>query len=167
MTSFRIRPRFQLESSKSLAEIQAQVKAKLKTEGAACVGSVIPGHIVIRIPPTDQHYWSPQLSLSLEESATGTGTLIRGLYGPSPNVWTLFTFSYATISLLILFIGIIGFSQKNLGHPAPILWALPALLAIGIFLYVLSQMGQKVGAEQTFTLHHFFEEAIGEKVHIH
>lgn len=165
MTSFRIRPRFQVETTHTIDEIQTRISQKLKEETTTCVGNIIHGHIVLRIPPDEQHYWSPQLSLTLETS--DTGTLIRGLYGPSPNVWTLFTFSYATIGMLLMFISIIGFSQKNLGQTAPILWTLPVLLGIGIILYVMSQMGQKVGAEQTFTLHHFLEEAIDQRVHIH
>jgi hypothetical protein len=34
-------------------------------------------------------------------------------------------------------------------------------------MYVLSQTGQKIGAEQTFLIHHFYEDAIGEKIAIH
>jgi hypothetical protein len=37
---------------------------------------------------------------------------------------------------------------------------------IAVILYVFSQVGQKLGAEQTFTLHHFFEEVVHQKVHI-
>jgi hypothetical protein len=33
-------------------------------------------------------------------------------------------------------------------------------------LYFVSQIGQKLGAEETFALHHFVEENLGVKIHI-
>ncbi len=165
MTSFRSRPRFQTTSNMDISEIQQAVSAHLKNSDCGCVGSMVKGHIVLKIKPEDLHYWSPQLSLSLEN--TEEGTLIRGLYGPNPHVWALFLFGYAAIGILILFIGIIGFSQRSLGLSSGILWSLPVLAALGIGLYIGSQIGQKIGAEQTFTLHHFLEEAIEQKIHIH
>ena len=81
-----------------------------------------------------------------------------------PNVWTLFAMSYLAISVLLVFISIIGSSQYTLGHDAKILWALPFLLILGISLYIVSQLGQKLGAAQTYAIHYFFEDAIGENI---
>lgn len=145
-------------------QVEANIKNQLAQPGCPCIGRVIPGHIVLKIPTELQHYWSPQLDLSIEPHEEGT--LIRGLYGPNPSVWVMFAFGYGAIAILAMFIAIIGFSQVSLGGNAPILWALPVLGGIAIGLYVASQIGQKLGAEQTFTLHHFFEEAIDAKVHI-
>ena len=42
-----------------------------------------------------------------------------------------------------------------------------ALLAMAaLVLYLVAQFGQKIGAEQMFTLHHFFEDSIGHRIHI-
>jgi hypothetical protein len=165
MTSFRIRPRFKVITSKTPTEIQQDIQQRLHTHTQDCIGTVIQGHIVLKIPIQDQHYWSPQLSLNLEEEENST--VIYGLYGPKPTVWAMFTFGYATIGILALFVGITGLSKVSLGKSAFELWAIPAFAIIALVLYVLSQIGQKIGAEQTFTLHHFFEEATGLKVHVH
>ncbi len=168
MTSFRIRPRFKHVSEKSMELIQEKIKNSLKQPGATCKGRVIPGHVILKIPLEDQHYWSPQLSLSLEElEEPEEGVLIRGLYGPNPNVWAMFAFGYAGLGFMSLFVSIIGFSRMSLDLPAPVLWFLP-FFALGFaVLYIIAQTGQKIGVEQTFILHHFFEEAINEKVAIH
>ena len=165
MTSFRVRPRFQQVSVSSINEIQEKVRQHLNQPEADCVGRIIPGHIVLTVPEEDLHFWSPRLSLSLEEDEEGT--LIRGLYGPAPSIWLMFAFGYGLLSFLIMVIGIIGFSRLSLGLSAPILWVLPFLVGGLILLYIVAQVGQKIGVEQTFTLHHFFEEAIDEKIHIH
>ena len=164
MTSLRIRPRFNQIIKEPQEKIEARLKSKLKDPELDCVGRVIPGFIVIKIPHSDRHYWSPQLSLSLEEHEEGT--LIRGLYGPNPTVWAMFTFGYSALGLIALFISIIGFSKISLGLEAPVLWALPILGGLAVILYFVAQTGQKIGVEQTFTIHHFYEESIGEKVHI-
>ncbi len=164
MTSFRIRPRFQVIAKNKPEGVEAELRARLAKEDCPCAGRVITGHAILKIPPNKQHFWSPQLDLSLESHEQGT--LIRGLYGPDPNVWVLFTFGYGAVGILALFISIFGFTRVSLGLNAPILWVLPGLGAIAVALYIASQIGQKLGAEQTFTLHHFFEETIREKVHI-
>lgn len=165
MTSFRVRPRFQTVTATPLATLEERIRQHLKQPDACCVGRMIPGHIVLSVPEKELHFWSPQLSLSLEEEEGGT--LIRGLYGPAPAIWLMFAFGYGVLAFLTMIVAIVGFSSVNLGISAPILWALPFLAGGLIALYMIAQVGQKIGAEQTFTLHHFFEDAIKEKVHIH
>ena len=81
-----------------------------------------------------------------------------------PNVWTLFTLVYLAVGVLFVFISIIGFSQKALGNSSSILYVLPILVAVALTMYIISQMGQKLGAAQTYAIHYFFEEALGEPV---
>ena len=166
--SVHIRPRFKQSTKLQMEELQLRIRALLDSEGAVCTGTMITGHVVLRIPIEDRHFWSPQVSLSLEEMEDESGgTLIRGLYGPNPTVWALFAFGYSAIGFIALFISIIGFSQKNLGQTAPILWVLPFLLIGVVVLYLVAQAGQKLGADEMHTLHGFYENAVGEKVEVH
>lgn len=164
MTSFRIRPRFRVVSPTPQEQILTSLKEALKKDNSECIGVVIPGHATIKITPQETHFWSPQLDLSLEDEEEGT--LIRGLYGPNPSVWALFAFSYLVIGVLLLFLLVIGFSAYSLSEDITILWGVPVLLALGIGIYLLSQVGQKIGAEQTFTLHHFIESILKQKIGI-
>ena len=165
MSSLRIRPRFQQTLDSTPAQFQQAVKAQLEKPNARCVGTVIPDFIILKIPQGERHFWSPQLSLSLEEEQGKT--LIRGLYGPNPSVWAIFFFGYAALGILGLFAAIIGFSRMSLGLDAQILWLLPLFAGIALALYLGAQAGQKVGAAQMFTLHHFLEEVTGLQVKIH
>ena len=165
MSSLRIRPRFQQTLDSTPAQFQQAVKAQLEKPNARCVGTVIPDFIILKIPQGERHFWSPQLSLSLEEEQGKT--LIRGLYGPNPSVWAIFFFGYAALGILGLFAAIIGFSRMSLGLDAQILWLLPLFAGIALALYLGAQAGQKVGAAQMFTLHHFLEEVTGLQAKIH
>lgn len=163
MTSFRLRPRFSYHTDKSPEEVQKLLSAHLDTD-TDCIGKMVKGHIILSISEKLSHYWSPQLNLNLEKEDDGSCT-IDGLYTPKPSVWSIFIFGYGVLGVLFLFMGIIAGSSYMLGEHSWTMYALPFIILAAIALYVISQVGQKVGAEQMFTLHHFLEDAIHEKIH--
>ncbi len=126
------------------------------------VFTYLPGHITIKIRAEEQHIWSPQLTITMEEE--DNQVLIRGLYGPNPTLWAFFFFGYAALSILTLFIGMWGLSLLTLGKNAVVLWAIPVLGAIAVLMYLSSQAGQKLGAQQMFDIHHFYEDITKNKV---
>ncbi|MBM4393899.1 MAG: hypothetical protein FJ090_22460 [Deltaproteobacteria bacterium] len=52
---------------------------------------------VLTVPETEQHLWSPWLTV--EVSPQDTGSLIHGRFGPHPTVWTGFAFFYLILSV--------------------------------------------------------------------
>jgi len=161
----QIRPRFKVRTSKSQAEIEALINDFLKTEECICKGKINHGFGTITIPKADQHYWSPQLVISIEE--TPDGTEMRGLYGPKPSIWTMFVFFYATIGFSIIIIAIIGFTNITLDKSAQILWLAPILILVFLSLYFTSHFGQKKGHDQLITLHNFIEKSTGFTIDDH
>jgi len=162
MTSFRIRPRFKVQVDLSIGQIQNKLNKeldKLENNFSANINNLF---ITLMLPENETEYWSPQLRLTLEEKENGT--LIRGLYGPKPSIWALFFYCYAAFGILGFFAGMYGLVQLSLDMPAPILWTLPALAICSVILYLFSQTGQKLGAQQMFTLHNLFESAINTKI---
>lgn len=165
MSSFRVRPKFVMYSDKSIEDIIQTIKPKLKDNQYDVIGTAMQDHITLQISKKVRHYWSPQLSILMEENADNTNkTKLTGVYGPMPNVWTIFALSYLAIFTLVTFIAIIGFSQRALGQDAPVLYALPFLIGTALALYLISQFGQKLGANHTYALHFFLQEALGERV---
>jgi hypothetical protein len=167
MTSIRIRPRFKAKYKMKPEEVGELFRKHLEKMDCGCSAEILPNFIVMNIRLQERHFWSPQLSLSFEaDEEDNSFTVIRGLYGPNPTVWAFFFYGYAALAVLVTFLGMYGFSLYSLGQDATILWALPVLAAAAVMLYVVAQFGQKIGAEQMFTLHHFFEDAIGHHIHI-
>jgi len=164
MSSFRIRPRFRQEINASFEEIQERIKKALEKQEKPYATVFLPNQITLRIPPEDRHFWSPQLSITLEQQEQGT--LVRGLYGPNPSIWALFFFAYASLAIIILFAGMVVLSQISLGMEAPLWWAIPVCAALILIIYLIAQTGQKLGAQEMFDLHHFYENTLGEKVMI-
>ncbi|MCB0502089.1 MAG: hypothetical protein KDD32_05360 [Bacteroidetes bacterium] len=156
---YRVRPRFKKVTDHSIEYLSKKISDGLSHEQAPCKGRVNPGYISLYLPIKEQHYWSPQLSLTLEES--DEGTVLRGLYGPRPAVWTLFVFFYSLLGFATLVIAIIGFSKLSLDRTAPILWALPPLILTICSLYLVAYLGQKASHDQMLTLHQFLEKSTG------
>jgi len=163
MSSFRIRPRFR----------DIIVSDKDELERALCVALeqekrfnfyYLPGHLCVKIHPVERNLWSPQLDLSFEQE--GETVIIRGLYGPNPTLWALFFFGYVVIGILALFLGLWGYSMWMMGRDASILWSIPVLGLVALLLYIISQAGQKLGAQQLFDIHHFYEDFTRHRIKV-
>ena len=159
---YRVRPRFKIESNYSVETLKTKLQDGLRQPHATCTGIVNPGYVTLYIPHQDQHYWSPQLVLTFEE--TEKGSLVRGLYGPRPVVWTMFVFFYSIIGVAVLFIGVMGMSYLMLGKSAAILWLEPILILVFLSLYLVAHFGQKMGEKQMIILHEFIVECIDLKM---
>ncbi len=117
-----IRPKFELISEYSKKEVIDKISNALAHSDAPFKGMVLDNHIILKIPLAEQHYWSPQLDLELEE--TKVVTLIKGRFGPRPSVWFMYIFFYSLLAFISMMIMIMGFAQMNLGMSAHILWGL-------------------------------------------
>jgi hypothetical protein len=165
IVEFRIRPRFETTSNKSVEEISRKMKTLLDSGEAPCEGKVRLGYISLEPKENDRHFWSPHLSVTIETSEEDDSvSIIRGLYGPNPTVWTMFVFFYSIIGILIMIATIIGFANRSIGESCMILWLVPILIMVFLSLYLTSYIGQKKGHDQVEELHHFLEYCIGHDI---
>jgi hypothetical protein len=161
MTAIEIRPRFREIYHLSPTDTVSKIRDAIEQEDSSVKGLVVDQHITLLIPFDERHYWSPQLSIDIEEHEEGS--LLRGLYGPKPSVWLMFMFLYSLLGVIALFVAITGFSQYSLGMPAPVLWVLPVAAVIALFLYISAKTGERLGRDQMHQLHYFLDEVLGER----
>ncbi|MFT5884111.1 MAG: hypothetical protein ACI9IP_000566 [Arcticibacterium sp.] len=165
MTSIRSRPRFKKTFIENPEAIKERFSVKLKNNDQGIKGGVFNEHFHLEVVKKEQHFWSPHLNVTLEES--DNGTIIRGKYGPKPTIWAIFTFGYSSLGILFLFAAMAGLVKLSLGQESQILWVLPILIVLISGLYIASQVGQKLGVEQTFRIHHFLEETLEDRIEMH
>ena len=165
MSSLKIRPRFKEELPIGEEEFRTRLQTALDNTDDF-TGLVSEKYCTVKVPLEKRHYWSPQLTLTIQQLHDDEHPWVRGLYGPRPSVWAVFFISYAALGVLSLFVGVFGISLLMLDKPAPILWAIPGFAAIALVLYFVAQAGQKVGSEQMFRIHHFYESVMGRQVSI-
>ncbi|MGB0391405.1 MAG: hypothetical protein ACPGD5_07535 [Salibacteraceae bacterium] len=157
-----IRPRFSQDVNYTFEELKELLEKELEKPDAPINGKVHRGYASFFILPHEQHYWSPQLSVTFEENEYGPGTHIRGLYGPKPAVWTMLVFFYAILGFATLVVTIMGFGLQSLNKDGSILWLVPILLLGILSIYIVGYLGKKKGYDQIVVIHNFFEKAIGE-----
>jgi hypothetical protein len=155
-----IRPRFQIETDIKKEEISDLLNKALEDKEATCIGYAKYRYASIALPDAEQHYWSPQLKISMEELENGK-TGVNGVYGPRSEVWTMFVFFYFAIAISVAVIAVIGMSKLTLDKSANILWLIPFLVIAFFSLYLTSHFGKMKGKSQIITIHKFFEKSTG------
>lgn len=154
----RVRPRFEETVPLTLASAEARIRASFQRAPDLFELKVMPEFIVVHLTDPLRRRWSPRLQLSLE-AVDPDQTRIVGVYGPEHEVWATFLFGYMMTGLLAVFSGIYGAVQVFLGDEPWALWITGGVLVIAGVLYLLAQLGQKLGAWQTFQLHQTYRRA--------
>lgn len=106
----------------------------------------------------ERRVWSPHLSVQVE--ARGEGSLLRGRFGPHPELWTLYMFLYTAVGFLAVMGLMLGFVQWQSGMAPWGFWG----LALGIpglaILYGVSATGQRLSSHQMADLKDRIDELI-------
>ncbi len=158
MSKVVLRPRFRYLVPKPKDEVCKHLRQVLKNNPKGFTGHALDYHAVIDYPDDKRHYWSPQIDFSIDEHERGT--LIRGLVGPRPAVWTVFAFFYG-IALLAAIGGIIiGFGQWSMGESPVMLWLVPAAAILAGITWVIGMTGKKIAREETVEIHEFLIETL-------
>jgi hypothetical protein len=112
-------------------------------------------HIFISIPKNEQHFWSPQLHLEIYKIDSQV-TVIKGLYGPSPTVWTLFMFFHFVVFILFMASAVWLYTNitLTLSYIFPLLGMI-LLFLIWIGLYIAGRIGKKTGRTEMYRLQSF------------
>jgi len=113
-------------------------------------GQVFRKHAVVQMCDTERTFWSPYLSLEVEDEPDGSA--IRGRFSPHPNVWTMFMAVYILLAIVALGGLSYGMVQYTLGHQPWSFLTVPAAVALFGFVYGATLIGQGVGAEQMHTM---------------
>ncbi|MDY0780893.1 GTP-binding protein [Tenacibaculum sp. IB213877] len=157
-----LRPRFSINCEKSTIEILERFDAIFKDALCKFKGKIVDNHVVIDVPKKDAHFWSPQLHFEVDE-IDGEGTVIKGLFGPKPQVWTLFMFIHflvaaAFISFTVVLYVNIRF-ERSIVFPIVMLIALPVVWFV---LYFIGRLGKETGKKQMDDLKEFMRSVLQE-----
>lgn len=158
-SGFAIRPRFQQLVDLPEVSARSRIVETFESEPDDFEIRSMNEFVVVHMPEKVRKRWSPRLQLSLEDRGNDQ-TRIVGVYGPAHEVWAQYILGYIFIGSAALFSGIYGGVQIFLNQPPWALWITGAMLVIACFMYLGAQLGQKLGAWQTFQLHQAYQKAI-------
>lgn len=159
-SEFFLRPRFSLDLEESSETVLNRFSESFKKNETSFRGSIVDGHIFISVPVKEEHFWSPQLHLEVIEKSKET-TRLKGLFGPKPQVWTLFMFIHFVIGISFLGFCVLLYARISLKESVvfPLIMMI-FLPLIWLLLYFLGQIGKDTGKYQMKHLHDFMIENI-------
>jgi hypothetical protein len=158
MEKARLRPRCRYVSVLSPQAVLEKIKKALLQDSHDLQGQVVQEHAFIRFPEEKQHYWSPELHVWARDQEGET--IIYGVMGPKPKIWTMFVFFYTAVITLTFLGGSYGFIQLWLDMEAPFLWSVPGGIVGALLIYGAARYGQYKGREQMEELQEFLETAV-------
>ncbi|WP_394972988.1 GTP-binding protein [uncultured Croceitalea sp.] len=147
-----LRPRFQLEISETKEELlesfeNAQVEPFLVKR--------IDEHVFIKFNEKNNHFWSPQLHLEIDE-IDKKKSKIYGVFGPNPTLWTFFMFLHFGVATLFIILGILAYSSASLDKPYGLKLGFMGFLIVTWFvLYFFGRAGKEKGKPQMQELYRF------------
>ncbi len=152
-------PRFSVRVD-TPAEVLVARAARRRPAVSEGVEIHLAGRHVELYPAEDRrHFWSPWLSVTVEQ--VEDGALIRGRFGPHPAVWTLFVGIQAFLLFTFVFALLLVASEAILRR----LEAWPILVAFGalagmVGMYLGSLVGQRLGHDQMEALHRALDDLL-------
>jgi len=154
-----LRPRFKKELDKNY-EIILKKFEENKLENSGFIVTRVDNHVFIRLPKDKQHFWSPQLHLEIS-NLRDEKSILRGLFGPKPAVWTMFMFAHLIVACLFTAFGIWAYANVSLEKPYIIQVVIMIVMVIAwIALYFIGRTGKTKGKDEMLALHKFMNSVL-------
>lgn len=147
-----LKPRFKLKFKESKEDILEQFKHNLEQDTGGFISKMIDHHIVIDVPREKEHFWSPQLHVEVEEEEGFT--IVKGIMGPKPKIWTFFIFLHFAVAVTFFVFFVIFYSKWSLKQDYMVSMIMCLVMpVVWVALYFTGQLGKKFGYDQMVELH--------------
>ncbi len=148
-----LRPRFSIDLDETSEVVIQRFSAVFKHKKTDCRAVFVDQHIFMSVPKKDEHFWSPQLHLEFIQKENNV-TVMKGLFGPKPQVWTFFMFIHFVVGVLFLISTTMLYSKLSLNEP----FTFPLMMVIffpiiWVLLYFFGTIGKDTGKPQIKYLH--------------
>lgn len=162
--SIAMRPGLELTVGLGPEQVIERLKHAASEPKCICRVEVFYGNQVeVRIARDHHHTWSPQVVLFLQEHEEGEQTTLRGKFGPDGQIWTMFMAGYACAGMLAMGGGVVLSSQMMLeGQSRWGLWLVLVGGALALFVYLASQVGQRLAEPQMKHIDALIHRALDE-----
>lgn len=155
-----LRPRFKIDFEETEDELLRKFKSNLSHGDCKYCSKIVDQHIIIDVPLEEDHFWSPQLNVEITSGETSK-SIVKGLFGPKPQVWTLFMFLHFAVGITFLIFLTLLYVKWIFGNSLtfPLIMVI-ALPIIWVTLYVIGRLGRKKGKIQMEELHSFMMKTL-------
>lgn len=162
--SIRLRLRFYKDIDENIEVVRQKFVDYSKVISPDFLMKIRNNHIQFTIRGEKQRYWSPYLSVELEEKEGNEkkATHIRGLFGPAQTMWTFFIFLHFIIAGIFLTFLMFAFSDYALKQSiVNDVIIMISMIICWILLYVIARQTRVNGYGQMEELEKECQKIIG------
>ena len=154
-----LRPRFKIELPYNNETVLKDFEiAKISQKDY--IVNRIDDHVFIKFPKQKQHFWSPQLHLEINE-VDEKSSLLHGLFGPNPTVWTFFMFLHFMVAGLFIAFSIWAYTNWALKSSYALQVSLMLFMVIVWFaLYFAGSIGKASSKNEMLELQEFMNKVL-------
>ena len=154
-----LRPRFKIELPFNNETVLKDFEIA-KTSQKEYIVNRIDDHVFIKFPKQKQHFWSPQLHLEINE-VDEKSSLLHGLFGPNPTVWTFFMFLHFMVAGLFIAFSIWAYTNWALKSSYALQVSLMLFMVIVWFaLYFAGSIGKASSKNEMLELQEFMNKVL-------
>ena len=158
-----LKPRIKIEMNENEEEVLNKFKNNLNNSDCKYCSKITDNHVIVDVPENEDHFWSPQLHVEIEKDENKK-TIVRGVLGPKPQVWTFFMFLHFAVALAFVVFFVIFYSNWSLNQDYTFAMIMCIVMPIiWIALYFFGQLGKKFGYNQMVELHNFLMNTLDKK----
>lgn len=157
-----LRPRFKFKIPRNNQSVLTDFETSKNTQSDFIV-TRIDDHVFIKFPKAEQHFWSPQLHLEINE-IDDNSCILHGLYGPNPTVWTMFMFLHFIVATVFLAFAIWAYTNYSLKNDYAVQVTLMLLMVLIWFvLYFAGRIGKDTSKKDMYKLRDFMKLVLEHK----
>ncbi|GAA3648850.1 GTP-binding protein [Flavivirga jejuensis] len=158
-----LRPRFKMKLSTNNQSVLKDFEA-LKANQSEFIVTRLDNHVFIKFPKEKQTFWSPQLHLEIDE-IDDNSSVVHGLFGPNPTVWTMFMFFHFIVASLFIAFSIWAYTNWILKESFALQVGLMLLMVvIWIALYFAGSIGKASNVNEMGALNNFMNGVINKRI---
>lgn len=158
LESLRLRPRFKYVVHNTADESLKILRRHFDESEYKFRGQFVDEYISIFVNADDEHFWSPTVSITILQH--NKGSVIKCLFGPKANVWTLFALLRLAMLSSAFFLTIIGLSQLFLEKEPVALYGLVGVLVLAVVVWIAGRIGRNRAKEQMGILKNYVFNAL-------
>ncbi|MCK5867739.1 MAG: ABC transporter ATP-binding protein [Mycoplasmataceae bacterium] len=147
-----LKPRFKMEFDESQEEILDKFKENLNDKDCQYCSKQSGNHIFLDVPKAAEHFWSPQLQVEVIKGENNK-TIVKGILGPKPQVWTMFMFFHFALALAFIVFFVLFYVKWSLEKVFQFYkYMLLTIPIIWVIMYFVGQAGKKIAYKQMVEL---------------
>jgi hypothetical protein len=146
-----LRPRFSIDIDENIDAVRQKFVDYAKEISPDYLMKIRNYHIQFTIRGEKQRFWSPHLSIELEEKEghEKSATHLRGMFGPAQTMWTFFIFLHFLIAGVFLIFMMFAISNYLIKQPVlNDVIIMMCMVTVWVLLYFIAKQTRSNGYSQ-------------------